>query len=146
LRKKFYKTGGIPAKLTVTFTPAATPAATATELLTSPWNLSGNNGASERYQSIATNALAGKTTVRVTYDLHGLNALGGDASALIFDQNGWKYVSLSSYGQNGLNGQQTVDIPLSAFGLDLSQPVGTLHTRFWYSGAFTVDIASVKVL
>ncbi len=122
-----------------------TPSA-GTELLSAPWNLVGNNGANEKYQSIASNALAGKTTVRVTYNLHGLNALGGDASALIFDQNGWRYVSLSNYGQNGLNGSQTVDIPISAFGLDLSQPVGTLHTRFWYGGAFTVDITSVKVL
>lgn len=127
-----------------TFTVTAPSAGT--ELLTTAWNLTGNNGASEKYQSIASNALAGKTTLRVTYNLHGLNAIGGDASAVIFDQNGWKYISLANYGQNGLNGSQTVDIPISAFGLDLSQPVGTLHTRFWYGGAFSVDITSVKVL
>jgi len=132
--------------LTLTFTVVDSPPSSGTELLTSAWNLTGNNGASELYQSIASNALAGKTTVRVTYNLHGLTALGGDASALIFDQNSWKYVSLSNYGQNGLNGSQTVDIPISAFGLDLSQPVGTMHTRFWYGSAFTVDITSVQVL
>jgi hypothetical protein len=126
--------------------PAPPPPQTGTELLSAAWNLVGNNGANEKYQSIASNALAGKTTLRVTYDLHGLTALGGDASAIIFDQNGWKFVSLSNYGQNGLNGTQTVDIPLSAFGLNLSQSVGTLHTRFWYGGPFTVDITSIKVL
>lgn len=134
--------GGAVAKLSYAVVPA-----TGAELLTAPWNLTGNNGASEKYQSINSNSLSGKTKIRVTYNLHGLTAMGGDASAIIFDQNGWKYVSLSSYGQNGLNGSQTVDIPLSAFtGLDLTQPVGTLHTRFWYSSAFTVDITSVQVL
>ncbi len=84
--------------------------------------------------------------LRITYDLHGLNALGGDASAIIFDQNGWRYISLSNYGQNGLNGVQIVNIPLANFpGLNLSQPVGTLHTRFWYNGPFTVDITSIVV-
>ena len=82
--------------------------------------------------------------VRITYDLHGLNALPGDASAIIFDQGGWQYISLSDYGQNGLNGSQTVDIPLADFmNLDLGQPVEGLHTRFWYSTAFTVDITSI---
>jgi hypothetical protein len=38
------------------------------------------------------------------------------------------------------------DPPCSAFGLDLTQPVGTLHTRFWHGGPFTVDITSIVVL
>lgn len=131
---------------TVTPTPTATPAPSV-ELLPSPWNLTGNNGASELYQSCDPGILAGKTTVRITYNLHGLQALGGDASAIIIDQNGWHYISLSDYGQNGLDGSQTVDIPLSAFsGLDLTQPIdGTIHTRFWYGSQFTVDITSIII-
>lgn len=82
--------------------------------------------------------------LRITYNLHGLKALGGDASAIIFDQNGWQYISLSNYGKNGFNGVQTVDIPLSAFsGLNLNANVGTLHTRFWYNKSFVVDIKSI---
>jgi murein DD-endopeptidase MepM/ murein hydrolase activator NlpD len=116
------------------------------ELLTAPWNLSGNNGASEEYETIPAGVLAGKTTMRITYDLHGMNAIGGDASAIIFDQNGWKYISLANYGQNGLNGVQTVDIPLSAFtGLNLTTGSTSLHTRFWYGSSFAVDITSIKV-
>ncbi|MBK9924259.1 MAG: carboxypeptidase regulatory-like domain-containing protein [Anaerolineales bacterium] len=131
---------------TKTATPTSTTASSGTELLTQPWHLVGNNGAAELYQSISSNALQGKVRVCATYDLHGLNALGGDASAIIFDQSGWKYVSLSNYGQNGLNGVQTACIPLSNFpGLNSNASVGTLHTRFWYSGPFTVDITSVKV-
>jgi hypothetical protein len=115
------------------------------ELLTQPWNLAGSNGASEKYQGIAPTALQGKNKLRITYNLNGLSALDGDASAIIFDQNGWRYISLSRYGQNGLNGVQTVDIPLSAFpGLNPNASVGTLHTRFWYGSAFRVDITSIK--
>jgi hypothetical protein len=130
---------------TIVFT--VNPVSTGIELLTTPWHLTGNNGASEKYKSINTSVLAGKTTLRITYDLHGLNALGGDASAIIFDQNGWKFISLSNYGQNGKNGVQTVDIPLSSFpGLNLTTGSNTIHTRFWYGSAFTVDITSIKVL
>lgn len=129
---------------TVTATATNVPLPNAVELLTAPWNMVRTSGGSvEKYQSINPNVLSGRTHLRVTLDLHGINALGGDASALIFDQNGWKYISLSNYVVNGFNGVQTVDIPISAFGLNLSQPVGTLHTRFWYSQGFTVDITSI---
>ena len=129
---------------TVSSAPAPVPAPTSEcgELLPTPWHLEGIN-AQEKYQSIASTALQGKANLKITYNLHGLKALGGDASAIIFDQSGWRYISLSNYGQNGLNGAQTVTIPLSAFGLNLSQSVGTLHTRFWYSSNFVVDISSI---
>lgn len=134
---------------TPTATPTATPSPSPTggiELLPSPWHLVGNNGAAELYQSVDPNILSGMNMVRITYNLHGLQALGGDASAIICDQNGWNYISLSDYGQNGLDGEQTVDIPLANFGIDLSQPVdGTIHVRFWYGDSFTVDITSIVV-
>jgi hypothetical protein len=55
--------------------------------------------------------------------------------------------------QNGLNGTQTVTIPIVSFHkvgnagiiLDPTQPVSNLHARFWNSGTYTVDITSVKV-
>jgi hypothetical protein len=137
---------------TPSITPTVTRTATATpttpvggiELLSQSWHLEGNNGADEAYQSIDSNVLMGRDMLRITYDLHGLPALGGDASAIIIDQSGWHYISLSNYGQNGLDGQQVMDVPLADFpGLDLTQPVGTLHTRFWYSGPFVVDITSI---
>jgi len=113
-----------------------------TQLLSSPWNFVINNGADEKYGPSVGN-IADKASLTLTYDLNGTCILGGDASAIIFDQNGWKYVSLSSYGQNCIDGNQTVTIPLSAFGLNLSQNVGTFHARFWKSGGpWTVDISS----
>jgi hypothetical protein len=121
---------------------------TGTELLSAPWDVVDEDGGSEeRYQAISSSVLAGKTTLRITYDLNGLTALPGDASAIIFDQDGWKYISLSNYGVNGLDGIQTVDIPLSAFtGLNLTTGSTMIHTRFWYETGFDVDILSIKVL
>lgn len=119
-------------------------------LLPSPgWHLSGNNGDSQMYHNIPSNSLIGMTTMTITYDLHGyaFKSYGWDASAIIIDQNGqWRYIALKDYGVDGRNGQQTVNIPLSAFtGLNLTQPVGTLHTRFWHSGSWQVDIYSISV-
>lgn len=133
-------TNGTP---TPTPPPAGGPTP-GTNLLTAAWNLSGNNSASEKYQTIDPNALNGNDTLTLTYDLHGLCALGGDASAIIFDQGGtWHFVSLSNLGQNCLGGSQTVSIPLASFtGLNTTLPVGTFHTRFWYGGPFTVDVTS----
>jgi hypothetical protein len=65
--------------------------------------LTGNNGAAEAYQSTDVNVLKGMNAIRITYNLHGSQALSGDESAIIIDQNGWHYISLSNYGQNGLD-------------------------------------------
>ena len=112
--------------------------------MSEPWRLETGSGPEEEYQSIDPDVLHGRDTLRITYNLHGLNALEGDASAIIIDQDGWHYISLSNYGENGLDGEQVVDIPLADFpGLDLNQPVGTLHTRFWANGPYTVDIRSI---
>lgn len=125
-----------------------------TEILKNPWHIKADGGASEKYQSVSPTVLSGKSSVQVTYDLHGLCAVNGDASALIFDQNGWKYVALSEYGQNCKDGQQTVTIPLSDFKdittgqpLDSNAPLtGSLHTRFWYNKPYAVDVTSVMLM
>ncbi len=124
-----------------------------TQLLTSPWKLSSSGGSSQVYQSVPSNVLSGMSNLTLTYDLHGLCALKGDASAIIIDQSGWKYVALASYGQNCKNGQQTVTIPLANFKdissgvlLDTTKPLtGSFHARFWNSTTFTVDIYSATL-
>ncbi len=87
-----------------------------------------------------------KSSITLTYDLHGLCALGNDASAIIFDQNGWRFISLSDYGENCKDGEQTVVISLSDFpNLDTNADLtGSIHTRFWYGGLFMADINSVE--
>lgn len=128
-------------------TSSPVPVLTGTQLLTNPWNISGSKGAVEKYQSINQNVLQGQTTLSLTYNLHGFKLWKGDASAIIFDQGGsWHYVPLANYGQNGLDGIQTVNIPLSAFpGLNLTQPVGNFHVRFWSPSTFNIDITSARV-
>lgn len=123
-------------------------AAGETELLTSSWNLTGNNGAVEKYQTLDKDILKGKNNIKVTYNLHGICVLPGDASAIIIDQpqSNWRYVSLSNYGKNCHDGVQEVNIPLSDFsGLDLTQPVGILHVRFWHDKQFNIDITAISI-
>lgn len=129
-------------------TPTSAPIIGTNQLLTSPWSLRlFSPGAVETYQAINQNVLQGNTNLSLTYNLHGLCILGGDASAIIFDQGGsWHYISLSNYGQNCLDREQTVNIPLSNFpGLNLSLPVGNFHSRFWFNGSLAVDITSAIV-
>ena len=132
------------------------------ELLSKPWHLEGDNSSSEQYQQIDPNALKGKNKLLITYNLHGLTIREGDRkdeSAIIFDQPHWFVISLANYGQNGLDGEQTIEVPLSDFIglpdepsgtaggtlLNLDQPVNMLHARFWNSSHFVIDIMSVCV-
>ena len=120
------------------------------------------NGDAQMYQELDPNALNGKTMLSITYDLHGLMVREGerkDELAIIFDQPNWFVVSLANYGKNGFDGEQTAFIPLSDFiglpdvpsGIDggahlnLTAPIGTLHTRFWRAEHFIVDITSICV-
>jgi len=127
----------------------AAHAAGSTELLTKPWVLSANSGASQRYQLIDSNALKGNTNLRITYNLKGTCLLDGDASAIIFDQpinRTWRYISLSKYGKNCYDSEQSVDIPLSDFkDLDRSLQVGTFHVRIWQSKSYSIDITSASL-
>lgn len=120
------------------------------ELLSSAWHLTNNK--TEAYQKVDPNILKGKDRISITYNLHGTCLLDGDASAIIFDQNGWKYISLSKYGQNCKDGDQTVEIALSDFKdagnavLDTNDPLTDFfHSRLWYDASFTVDVISAAV-
>lgn len=124
--------------------------ASSTEMLTTPWQFVVNNGDSQKYVNPPANILNGKVSLTLTYDLNGTCILGGDASAIIFDQGDqWRYISLSSYGQNCFDGEQVITIPLSAFpGLNTNQNIGgSFHARFWKGtgGPYTIDITSAKL-
>ncbi len=113
-----------------------------------PWKLFAWNRAVEKYQTqINPYVLKGKDTLRVTYNLRGNCIMGGDASAIVFDQpaGAWHFVSLANYGKNCFIGDQTVEIPLSDFkGLDTNQAVSVFHVRFWLNKLFTIDIKNVE--
>ncbi|MDO8551717.1 MAG: PA14 domain-containing protein [bacterium] len=131
----------------LTFFPRNTQA-TEIELLSSPWILTGNKGASEKYQTINPQVLKGKDRLRLTYNLHGECLIPGDASAIVFDQPAgvWHFATLAKYGRNCFDGVQTVEIPLSDFpGLNLSNSVALFHVRFWGAASFTIDLSSAVV-
>jgi hypothetical protein len=123
-------------------------------LLGQSWKLSSVNGSAEAYQPVEADLLLEKLAISITYNLHGMCLLPGNASAIIFDQQGWKYTSLADYGKNCLDGEQTVTIPLHDFkdintgqALDPSKPLnGSFHVRFWSEQQFTLEILSVTLL
>lgn len=127
---------------------------TDTQFLPSSWILTAPNNASERYQNIDKDILNGKKNLRLTYNLHGICLLGGDASAVVFDQQGWKYISLANYGKNCYNGDQTTEIPLSDFRdistgekLATGKPLdGTFHVRFWLNQAYSIIILNAVLV
>lgn len=134
----------------VVFRPATLRAAPGTEILTSPWTLTGQNGAAERYQSVDPNILTDKQSLRLALNLHGTCLYGGDASAVVFDQprgGDWRYVSLSDYVDNCSSAPQVVDIPLSDFlNLDPDKPIGLFHIRLWHPDYFSVDVSSAQLI
>lgn len=144
----------LPYQLTNLPNPSVSPTPISSNLLTSPWHVTATGStAGEAYQTVVPTILQNKTSLIITYDLHGVCLLSGDASALIFDQNGWKMVSLSQYGNNCQDGTQTVTIPLSNFkdintqaALDTNAPLdGKLHIRLWNGATFTVDVSSITL-
>jgi hypothetical protein len=147
--------GALTGSGTITLTvPSTTPSGT--ELLSSSWALVGNNGATEQDEPIASDTVQGMQSVQVTFNLHGTSfGNGDDEASIVFVQDGdWRAANvIINGGQNGLDGSQSLTIPLSAFHkvgdsstvLDPTQPVSNLHARFWNTSSFTVDITSILV-
>ncbi len=144
--------------------PTSLPPARCTELMvSSPWKLSATDDAAEAFNNLSNpNILRGESFVRVTYNLHGLTVhvgTGNNDSAVVFNQNNaWYVASLATRGTNGLDGQQTVDIPLSQFiglpdagigfaggdALHLDQDVAAVRVRIWHTGTWTVDVLRIE--
>lgn len=128
--------------------PTNAPITGCIEILDDSWHIAGS-GPLEKYDGDMGSQLQGKTYIQVTFDLHGFTILSDTASAIFFDQPPFgeaHYVSLADYAENGKDGTQTVNIPLSAFpDLNLNDAVGTLHTRFWSEDGqeYMVDIFSI---
>ncbi len=108
------------------------------------WILSGSKSIAIKTQNLSLNALRGKNMLNITYNLHGLCVMSGDASSIsIHPKNsGKKYsISFAEYGQNCYDGLQTIEIPLSLFeGLDPNQQIQSIEARFWYPTYYNVEI------
>jgi hypothetical protein len=135
---------GVPLKIAAKVRASATD----TDILSSSWSLNANKEASEKYQKIDNDILTGKKSLRLTYNLHGSCLIQGDASAIVFDQQGWKFISLANYGKNCYDGEQSVEISLTDFkDIATSEALtvyklldGPFHVRFWLNKAYTIEI------
>lgn len=138
----------------------------AAELLPQPWHLEGKGEASgvgsaePSSVNIDPNIMQGKNVLRITLDLHGTEFIKGalnDASAIVIIQGHWHAASIVDYAENGMDGDQTIYIPLSEFigipdasanvqggdRLDMNRTFGPLYARFWNQEPFIVDIRSI---
>ncbi len=111
----------------------------------------GSNGAKKDISKVSLN---GYSNLELDINLRGTKILPGDASALYFDQGGWKYVSLTNYVQNGLNGWQHILVPIAAFTstatssgtpLNTGSTAAYLGVRFWNTPTGIYDIDNVKL-
>jgi hypothetical protein len=145
-------TGGPRPTPTTIPTPTPLPGGS---LISSTWTLSGINGASEEDHGINAAVANGKTSVTVSYDLHGASFGSGDdeASVIFIQNNTWYAVNIIGYGTNGKSGTQTITVPLSAFHaignqgalLDTTKSISDVHARFWNQNTFTVDIFNITI-
>lgn len=108
------------------------------------WILSGSKSIASQSQILPYNALKDKNMLNISYNLHGLCVMSGDASSItIIPKEGNKKYSISfaEYGQNCHDGEQTIEIPLSNFeGLNPDQQIQSIEARFWYPTYYNVEI------
>ncbi|HSW97430.1 MAG TPA: hypothetical protein VLF89_06405 [Candidatus Saccharimonadales bacterium] len=115
-------------------------------LVTQPWHIEGNKTFSVKSISLDTEAFSRKDTLLLTYNLHGLCMLGDTASEVILIDNAGTLhgVSLTKYGKNCFNGEQTINIPLTRFSVSGSNMKFTkLEFSFWYPTEYAVDITKM---
>ncbi len=131
-------------------------------ILSHPWHLEASGMAAEEAKDFSDQyILRNMDIVRVSYNLHGLMAQEGERkndSVIVFNQPNWFGVNLSNYGENGLDGIQSVDIPIIDFielpdpergilggrHLDLTEPISSIHARFWHRDYFLVEIIEIN--
>ena len=108
------------------------------------WILSGSKSIVTQSQILPYDTLKGKNMLNISYNLHGLCAMSGEASSitLIPKDSDKKYsISFAEYGQNCHDGEQTIEIPLSSFeGLNPNQQIQSIEARFWYPTYYNVEI------
>jgi len=103
------------------------------------------NGSSGGKKSMNGTMIGDYNYIDFDLNLNGNKILLGDASALYFDQGGWKWISISKYVTNSQNGWQHISIPLSDFsGLDRNSGLATIGFRFWNTNAGNYSVDNVS--
>jgi len=102
------------------------------------------NGSIGSEKIIDKMSLSGSKTLEMDINLNGNTLLPGDASAIYFDQGGWKWKSLAEYVKNGQNGIQHVSIPLSDLGINADQTAYKIGFRFWNNNSDNYDLDNIS--
>ena len=116
------------------------------ELLQAPWQFVGNKEIKEKSQSLDPNSLLNKDVLRITFDLHGVCLLNGEASAIsIIAIDGQTHtVSLARYAKNCFDGEQYAAIPFRDFIKEDNLPqINVIKAQFWYPTFYSIDISSI---
>jgi|GEM_PF-1031087 len=103
-------------------------------------NIAYGDAATRKY--FQTNILNSYSAIEMDINLNGTRILPNDASAVAFEQGGWRMVSLYNYLVSGYNGWQHVKIPFSSFaGLDTTKGIAYMDVRFWNdrAGSYKID-------
>lgn len=94
---------------------------------------------------IDTVSLNGYANLEMDINLNGNALLPGDASAIYFDQGGWKWTSLINYVQNSKDGVQHILIPLKNMGIDLNNNAAKIGFRFWNNNVGNYDLDNIQL-
>ena len=117
------------------------------KVIPSAWVADGNKSVSSYAVTIFPSNFNKQNALIITYDLHGLCLLGGQAASISFERtktNESHQISLANYGKNCYEGEQTVSIPLTDFG-----PAEKIFTStkfklsFWYQSPYKIDVKNV---
>ena len=123
-----------------------TQAVNSPKLMSSIWHLDGQKSLSDRELTVDPQLINQADSIRLTYDLHGLCLLPGEASALELrnDQGQKDFVSLANFGQNCLNGKQTVDIPTNNFAD--SSNANKIGVSIWHQMPYGITISEIELV
>lgn len=103
------------------------------------------NSSAEASRNVGWPALSGYDAITLLLNLHGATLPSNDSSALYLEQGGTrKYITLSSYVEQGLDGWQNVTIPLTAFtGFTDSASFSRLGFRYALPETSTIDVDEI---
>ena len=96
---------------------------------------------------VNTASLAPYNTITIKVNLHGATLPSGSSAQMFLDQHGNKYVPLSTYFKQKVNGWQTVTIPLKSFkGFTSSQSFARLGISLTANTKMQIDIDDITFL
>lgn len=108
----------------------------------------GNKEITEYYLPIKPDLISLNDSILVTYDLKGVCLYSGPSASLtLYSKDGSSYsVYLAEYGENCLNGEQSIVIPVDDFLINQSlKNIVQAKFSFWHPSLYELEIGDVAV-